>query len=96
MTTVTYSTCLPERLKLRIEAEIKKRLISRILDIGVEYHTRKGIRPGCQCHYCQLKRRATQDIGNMSHHRFNSREEVDYFREMKRLRWRKALKEVSY
>lgn len=83
-----------DRLRIRIEVEVQRRLIERILDLGVVYHARRGLRPGCTCEFCVAKRKATNDIGNMSFQRFSSREEVDYFREMKRIKHRRILRDL--
>ena len=80
-----------ERIRLRIEAEVQSRVIERILDVGVVYHSRRGIRPGCDCEWCQAKRYATFKIGNMAFRRFNSREEVDYARAVERAKHRRIL-----
>lgn len=37
---------------------------SLLLDKGVEWHTRKGLREDCDCNYCLKKKRGTYEIAN--------------------------------
>lgn len=43
-------------IRKRIEEEIARRLPVALLQAGVDYHTRRGIRSDCECVYCTYKR----------------------------------------
>jgi hypothetical protein len=46
-----------------MEERVQKELLSRLLDAHIQWHTRRGIRAGCDCNYCLEKRIATGFIG---------------------------------
>lgn len=43
-------------LRAEIERRISEALPARLLDISMDYHCRKGLRPGCTCEVCAIKR----------------------------------------
>lgn len=43
-------------IRQRIEEEIRQRLPAALLEAGVEYHCRRGIREDCLCPYCYVKK----------------------------------------
>ena len=45
-----------------------EKLLPILLSRAVEFHCRRGNRLGCDCDYCQLKREATVDIGNVKNY----------------------------
>lgn len=54
-----------------MESQTQDRLIPRLLDQSIEYHTRKGMRDWCDCAYCKAKRAGTQRLfraGTMIHY----------------------------
>ena len=52
-----------EKIKMRVEEILSETFIEYLLNRVIEYHTRSGLRPGCDCSYCLEKRRATIYIG---------------------------------
>lgn len=42
--------------------ELQTKLPEYLLQRGIDYHCRKGIRPGCDCSYCQEKLLATHSF----------------------------------
>src|ERR1700739_334889 len=52
-----------EKIKRRVEEILNKTFMEYLLTRIVEYHTRSGLRPGCDCSYCLEKRKATVYVG---------------------------------
>src|SRR5882724_2443487 len=52
----TTSTSKLETIRSRIETEIAKKQFPHLISKAVDFHCRQGIRKGCDCSYCQLKR----------------------------------------
>lgn len=46
-----------------VEERVSQRLPKALLERTIEYHTRRGLRTWCDCHYCVTKRSGTREIG---------------------------------
>lgn len=55
-----------EKIREMMEAKLEESFIPKLIDRAVEYHTRQGLRPGCDCSYCLEKVRATWEIGHVN------------------------------
>lgn len=43
-------------------------VLPRVLEIREQQHKKHGFRSGCDCTYCQMKRRATAEIGHLRYY----------------------------
>jgi hypothetical protein len=57
------STILITQIRQEVERRVAERLPSKILDAHIQYHSRRRIRPGCECNFCVEKRKATSYVG---------------------------------
>lgn len=47
-----------------MEIRISQKLPEVLLDKSIEYHTRRGLRLGCDCEYCRVKQNGTTSIAH--------------------------------
>ena len=52
------STTLAE-LRRKVNLEVSRGIIAKLLEAGITFHTRKGLREGCHCDFCATKKHGT-------------------------------------
>lgn len=51
--------CSTSRMKRAVEVQVAARFPAALFDRMIEHHSRKGLRPDCDCDFCRFKRAAT-------------------------------------
>lgn len=51
------------QIRRRVAQRASEELLGHLIDRAVQWHTRKGVRPDCDCTYCKTKRWATSYVG---------------------------------
>lgn len=52
-----------QRIRAEVEKRVKARLAGALVEAHIQWHTRKGLREGCDCNFCVEKKAGTRYIG---------------------------------
>lgn len=68
--------CSVSRMTKAVEVRVAASFPAALFDRMIEHHSRKGLRPDCDCDFCRFKRVATGQFSYLRR-RFGARSESD-------------------